>query len=48
MKKIEDILKSFTKELASIKSLVQLTELKSKYLGKKGEVNISKENCNAK
>jgi len=39
MKKIEDILKSFSKELANIKTLVQLNELKPKYLGKKGEIN---------
>jgi phenylalanyl-tRNA synthetase alpha chain len=40
MKKIEDILKSFTKELESIKSLVQLNELKPKYLGRKGKINV--------
>jgi phenylalanyl-tRNA synthetase alpha chain len=39
MKKIEDILKSFTKELANTESLQQLNELKPKYLGKKGEIN---------
>ena len=36
---MEDIIKELKKEITSVKSIQELSELKAKYLGKKGSIS---------